>query len=415
MTDHKSSSMRHDDEIHDHIGSNGSTPSGTATPQPELSDKRLPGIMHSYFAQVRADSTSSSHPDHPSALYTPALEVGVQAQESRNHREPEGPCDTSSLASRSSSIVLVERQNGKKEASSVTFELVEKPIEEASGPKDPVSSFTPPISKHPSLEGQAGDRGNTIVAFRHALTKLWSQSKPFSLNLRRNTSNPISVTTNSVYATHLSNPSCYPATTPTSPRASKFNSYEVSTSRSYQELLKLTGVLNGAVRLKNTPPLTPRALSNEGSDKKGPAPTSHVADLQGTGENSKARTSPRQAPTEGPPVGTPKGKLTVSITEARGLRPSYDPYVVCVFEWNEYISKGPKRELSEMKFDEKTEKRSKKDTLGGVPIRRTDSDMGKPMAIPMKSRQSSNNSQMDSVEPRGNQVTDPRWDHSAQL
>jgi protein-serine/threonine kinase len=68
-----------------------------------------------------------------------------------------------------------------------------------------------------------------------------------------------------------------------------------------------------------------------------------------------------------------------------------------------------------MKFDEKTEKRSKKDTLGGVPIRRTDSDMGKPMAIPMKSRQSSNNSQMDSVEPRGNQVTDPRWDHSAQL
>jgi len=86
-----------------------------------------------------------------------------------------------------------------------------------------------------------------------------------------------------------------------------------------------------------------------------------------------------------------------------------------VFEWNEYISKGPKRELSEMKFDEKTEKRSKKDTLGGVPIRRTDSDMGKPMAIPMKSRQSSNNSQMDSVEPRGNQVTDPRWDHEAQF
>jgi serine/threonine protein kinase SCH9 len=374
--------------------------------------------MHSYFAQVGAKSTSSPPSDNSSALFTPGVDLGVKAHEHQHHREPEGPCDTSSLTSRSSSIVMVERQNSKREASSPAYELVEKPTEEESRPKDPGIPFTPPISKAPSVtqigddEGVAGDRGNGIVAFRYALTKIWSQSKPFSLNLRRNTSNPVScTTTNSVHATCLSNPSIYPATTPTSPRRSQFNAFEVSTSKSYQELLKLTVGL-GSLRLKNTPPLTPRALSNDGPEKRAATPMSSGPDAQ-LADGSKIRTSPRQAPTEGPPVGTPKGKLTVNISEARGLRPSYDPYVVCVFEWNEYISKGPKHNLSELKFDEK---KSKKDAFGGVPIRRTDSGVGGPMAIPMKSRQSSNNSQMDNGEPnRGLQVTDPKWDHEAVL
>jgi protein-serine/threonine kinase len=54
---------------------------------------------------------------------------------------------------------------------------------------------------------------------------------------------------------------------------------------------------------------------------------------------------------------------------------------------------------------------------GGMAIRRTDSDMGRPMAIPMRSRQSSNNG--TSSDPRENntfkEVTNPRWEHDAIL
>ncbi|KAI5294950.1 hypothetical protein KEM52_002781 [Ascosphaera acerosa] len=40
------------------------------------------------------------------------------------------------------------------------------------------------------------------------------------------------------------------------------------------------------------------------------------------------------------PSGSVKGQLTVQISQGRGLVPSYDPYIVCVFELNEYISGG---------------------------------------------------------------------------
>jgi hypothetical protein len=43
--DNISSSARHEEDAHDHIGSNSPTPSGIETPHPDLSDKRLPGII----------------------------------------------------------------------------------------------------------------------------------------------------------------------------------------------------------------------------------------------------------------------------------------------------------------------------------------------------------------------------------
>ena len=43
---------RFDEENHDHIGS--ATPSGVVTPNPNPTDKRLPGIIHGYFGQVGA-------------------------------------------------------------------------------------------------------------------------------------------------------------------------------------------------------------------------------------------------------------------------------------------------------------------------------------------------------------------------
>ncbi|EGE00441.1 hypothetical protein TESG_07718 [Trichophyton tonsurans CBS 112818] len=49
-------SQKHGDDPQDQIGSMGSTPTGIATPQPDPSDKRVPGIMPSFFAQVGAGS-----------------------------------------------------------------------------------------------------------------------------------------------------------------------------------------------------------------------------------------------------------------------------------------------------------------------------------------------------------------------
>src|ERR1041384_1821574 len=56
--DQRSRSATGEDDGTDHIGFD--TPrSGVATPQPDLHDKRRPGIM-SYFGQVRADSVQDT-------------------------------------------------------------------------------------------------------------------------------------------------------------------------------------------------------------------------------------------------------------------------------------------------------------------------------------------------------------------
>ncbi|OAG24115.1 serine/threonine-protein kinase SCH9 [Alternaria alternata] len=100
------------------------------------------------------------------------------------------------------------------------------------------------------------------------------------------------------------------------------------------------------------------------------------------------------------PVVAPKGKLAVTISEGRGLRPSTDPYVVCQFQWAEYISDGPRHDESKRP---------------PMQMKRTESQMGTPMAIPMKSRQSSNSGH--SSDPRENgsleEVTSPKWEHEA--
>ncbi|KAL1971229.1 hypothetical protein VTN77DRAFT_181 [Rasamsonia byssochlamydoides] len=167
---------------------------------------------------------------------------------------------------------------------------------------------------------------------------------------------------------------------------------------------------------QNTPPLTPRAMSNEnaqsekqpggstsgssGSSNRHPNNTSGQSE-ELTGKLNEAFPTQSQGGQEGPAVAPLKGKLSVRISQARSLRPSIDPYVVCVFEWNEYISKGAQSGDRTLES-----KKSQKEW--------SDSDSGRPMAIPMKSRQSSHNSQLDSHDPKGKvPVTDPQWNHEA--
>lgn len=232
---------------------------------------------------------------------------------------------------------------------------------------------------------------------------------------RRQTSLPVSsVSDDPVLASHFSNPSL-PTASDACPLtdAPLLDHEKPHNSISCENLAKLTGPAPDVVRLKNTPPLTPRALSNE--DKKSVTSVTSAPQDKPDPETQESSTDeiamkldeafPRQSsPQNGAPVGPLKGKLTVKISEGRGLRPSVDPYVVCVFEWNEYISKGTK--------DGEEEEEKEK-------IRRqieSDVEAGRPMAIPMKSRQSSHNSSLEGFEQKGKApVTDPHWDHSAVL
>ncbi|KAI9840534.1 MAG: hypothetical protein M1837_001548 [Sclerophora amabilis] len=276
--------------------------------------------------------------------------------------------------------------------------------------------------------------------------------------------NPLTniITPSTVHAAHLSNPATaqHPATTPTTPTDTTDRPAfgRPAASSSYFELKRLTEGAIASHPKKTTPPLTPRTSSNEvppaekqrrspssneptSSEKPRPScypseapppdkqrtlPTSNLAGpstsdpvggddkaspSSGSEAESMSRTPSKQATGNTPaPVGPPKGKLFVKISEARGLRPSLDPYVVCVFEWNEYISKGPRAKEVQVDPDD----RHGREESGGIAIKRSGSDMGKPMAIPMKSRQSSNTSNSDSKEVKDmRSMTDPRWDHEA--
>ena len=109
--------------------------------------------------------------------------------------------------------------------------------------------------------------------------------------------------------------------------------------------------------------------------------------------------------------------MSVKVTEARGLRPSHDPYAVCVFEWNESIARNEGEDAKDGIEMERDPSRGRENSHGGVPVKRSASDMSRSMAIPMKSRQSSTTSLSDKKKfKNGNSlVTDARWDHETML
>ena len=84
---------------------------------------------------------------------------------------------------------------------------------------------------------------------------------------------------------------------------------------------------------------------------------------------------------------------------------------MCSFEWIESIAHGPKQDVvgndQPAKF---------KDVEGALPLKRAAPDMGRSIAIPMKSRQSSTTSLSDQKNfKNGRQVTEPTWNHEAVL
>ncbi|EAW08094.1 serine/threonine protein kinase SCH9 [Aspergillus clavatus NRRL 1] len=437
-SNHSQEDNNNNNNNQDTIGSNRSTPSGIATPQPDLTDKRQPSIMHSYF-QV---GPSSSHDNCPSNSWFPFSETVASFNDkqpgtySTETRDEQGSGHNSSS---SGSFVMMERDGASDiRASSVppdkklgAQEISPESLPPTNLPTPPYSSACSLLQKEPEeseLGSSAPEKGmaSIFTALKSYLSP--STANPAEPQARRHTSHPVSsISDDPVLASHFSNPSLPPASDPLDLPEVPLLAHEKPLSMSSENLTKLTGNLSDASCPKNTPPLTPRAMSNEGSQtaEKNPPVTScprsseqSQSDDMATSADeiagklneafpsqldcSESEQDQQQQQQSGPSLGPLKGKLYVKITEARGIRPGFDPYVVCVFEWNEVISKSAHDE------EEASIERQQKEK------EKSDREAGRPMAIPMKSRQSSNNSALEGHDPRGKSpVADPHWNHEA--
>lgn len=415
------SSARHEnrptDSMQDQIGSDSQIPSGVQTPQPDLSDKRLPGIMHSYFGQVGSSSSSNfSSPQKAPALKTPFADTGIESYPTERERKRSRRNSSTS----SGSMVMVEKnqlnpmtppiQPGDTESSPVHKA---KGTDESRLPPTPVSGNSSMLQRE-SVTAQNGKQFfGGISSVTQALRNFVLPPSSTSVKARRHQSLPVSSTnTKSVSAAHISNPS----TSIQSPRPASPNVSDPSSPNKHkapvstEEESTLTSSAAAASREKSTPPLSPRASSHEGRQEK----RSPLSSTSSTKQEVKSEPDEKsRIKSEGLPTATARGKLAVKIAEARNIRPCYDPYVVCVFEWNEYISEGPKHDAMDVDGEEKPRHR---ETLSSQPMRRTESDMGKPVAIPMRSRQSSRNGLSETHEDRPSmKINDPQWDHEAML
>ena len=186
--------------------------------------------------------------------------------------------------------------------------------------------------------------------------------------------------------------------------------------------------------MKNTPPITPRAKSPSDNEQQhandqssSPQQQQHTSQDEkdnisatveelsekldetfpagssddGSGSSTPQAVQAAQA-AAAPTVGSLKGKLHVKISEARGMRPAYDPYVICVFEWNEFVSSGPQDE-EEAALERRRIRKELEPPDGSGP-----------MAIPMKSANSSG-SLTELREHKEKAVTDPHWNLEAAL
>jgi protein-serine/threonine kinase len=203
----------------------------------------------------------------------------------------------------------------------------------------------------------------------------------------------------SASAGHLSNPAAFASVTNSPTRSDARgdgNLFHKSTSMVLlrQKLTDVSGKKSGA----STPT---RALSSARPSQENRRPEN----------GDKIDRTATSTPTPQAQAPAAKGKLTIKVSEARGLRKCQDPYVVVVFQRSELISSGPRPSGD----DEDAAVTSV--AMGGVPIQRQGSDSGRPMAIPMRSRQSSSTSlsEFNTFRNRNSRrsFTNPKWDAEA--
>ncbi|KAK0326433.1 Serine/threonine-protein kinase [Friedmanniomyces endolithicus] len=396
----RSYSKPHHDE-HDQIGSGTSTPpdgTGAATPRPDPTDKRLPGIINSYFAQfrdslTRTRSKSSAEPSHP---------VPPPSEETEEKQRPShaGPQDVASTA-RVSTIPRSSRAAEPHSHPSPSLVLRQK---QESVDMPQASYPTPPLSNSSSFVAMASEaRRAESTIFAPSRKRSWQQRKKSNATalptaVRRHTLS--AALSKPEVSVHISNPGpAVPQIVPASPSVAR------RSSRPSQD--KEVGVLTqGAERHQNTPPQTPRTLSHVSrrEDDVRQVPKAEKSSRSSSG-NSHAAT-----------IGHLKGRLDISVQEGRGLRPSVEPYVVCIFQQNEDISGGPKDDAMDTAVDGESE--PEHNMAKGVAMKRLGSGSGTPLSIPgMRSRQTSQTNISDlrrgAQKPEHQELTDPVWRHMA--
>ena len=412
----------------DHLGFE--TPgSGVATPRPDLHDKRLPGIATS-FGQVGTASLKRRF--SASSLCRPFESLSVAGARSASHSDQAFEPGKCGLAAAPGTGDSSPRNCEGKDLRLAG--LLQRTAAE------PLPLPTPPASKRSS--SSRSDRGTTresksskVPAFpgqsflvRHAasdaspppstfpvtnaapLTSVVTASavapsyplRPDSLTSTDRKSTPTD--TNSSHLPH-------PVPSPTLQSLAQIAPPTPSHSRASSALSGLKGwfsldsvkILTKAFK---SGPSTPRTLSTA-------QPSQAEKNGQAGGEISRTQTP---KPSSGADSPAAKGKLTIKIAEARGIRKARDPYVVAVFQRNELISGGPR---PDDEGEDKPPLPPFSGGLGGVPIQRQNSDSGRPMAIPMRSRQSSNTSvgEYNNFRNRSNRrsLANPKWDAEAVL
>lgn len=402
--------------MRENLLSGAPTPSGVETPRPDFQDKRMPGISLGYFGQVGSQAFSKVPTTDAPAVTTPSIDPGVASYPSKHVRSDSQPSRRASAGSLDS-LVEVDRDqvhDTPPTSGDMSYSTPERPNKQTGSDQPPTPISSDPYEVHG--DGQAAENGGSLAdgglaSITQALRNFVRPKTTFSSKAQRHQSLPTSsVSRNSVAAAHFSNPTSS-SQSPQNPSPSSPPLPEnPASSTSVKELNKLT--LDAALesREKNTPPLTPRALSHDGQAAGPRSPRSNVSATTSDDGASSGQTASSARQSESLPTGTPRGKLAVRIAEGRGLRPAVEPYCVCVFEWNEFVSQGPRQDRMDV---DNADKKQPPPSLSSVPIRRTDSDTGRPMAVPMRSRQSSTNGQDGD---RGmDKVTDPQWDHEATL
>ncbi|KAI0815895.1 serine/threonine-protein kinase sck1 [Xylaria sp. FL0064] len=393
--------------------------SGIATPQPDLKDKRLPGIM-SYFGQVRYTPSASPF-SFRSSTQTGVTETPCPTSH-QEKKEPEKKTEQPSALD-------ADAKSDSEPVISVILPCQRLASLEPEQPLQPAASFfnpypTPPCSKTPSERGQKlsdasadSGRGPLICPTTQPSTSLTTPgaSDRLAQKIRRATlASPVTsiVTTHSIPKSFVLNPSgCVTAsTTPSSPCESKPSNVDRVTSFSDQrDTIDTLRKLTLTASTKSGPPTPTRALStaqpSTTEDRSSSQASRSGTESNGRQSSSTSRSGGIQAPSQ-------RGKLTIKIREGRGLRKSRDPYVVAVFQRSELISPGPRT----FEDDDEPTPPTTSVHMGGIPISRQGSDSGRPMAIPMRSRQSSNTSISEYTAFRNRprrSFTSPKWDAEA--
>jgi hypothetical protein len=385
-------SQRGSDEIdHDHIGSNSSTPPGAHTPRPDLVDKRLPGILNSYFGQVR--DSFRTRPKSANSLSTSVPNTNTDDESKKTHMS----LDPKNVTSNPLPTAPASPTDGELEAQDLPIHSRTSHLE------SPIPYPTPPPSSQSSIHRPSrGENGRSSEKRTQS-----TQDSPKELDsaperLRRHTFTTASPLSNvtvapAVTAPHFSNPATELSSSNTSsPLIAHLSaSRRPSASLSNQESSGLTPGVSTPPQLQSTPsqtpPQTPRTRSQEGKRR-------------GTGPGTGTATPSKSGAPNGATIGPVLGKLAVEISEGRGLRTSLDPYVVCQFQCAEYISEGPKNTDAAVSMGRGP---------GGIAINRTPSDRGQAQAIPMRSRQSSRTGR--DMAGSFHETTDPKWEHKAVL